>query len=84
MLYANHLWCDDFRQAVQHQLDGEDLSDGVRRSMREHREACPSCCEFHDRLLQVAVVSGELVPPKEYEAGDDIELWKKIINGVTK
>ncbi len=82
MLYTDRLWCEDFRAAVQQVLDGANLAVPVRQGMRAHREACPACCEFHDRLVQVAALSEDLLPPAEYEAENDVELWKKIVKTV--
>lgn len=76
------LWCDEFRKAVQQRLDGEPLVDSLARGMREHREACPPCCDFYDHLVQLSAVTEDLLPPPEYEPTDGIELLNKIVNGV--
>lgn len=76
------LWCDEFRKAVQQRLDGEPLAAHLARGVREHREACPPCCDFYDHLVQLSAITEDLLPPEEYEPADGNELLNKIVNGV--
>lgn len=78
------LWCEDFRKAVQQRLDGESLSAALNRGVREHREACPPCCDFYDHLIQLSALSEDLLPPEEYEPADSAELLNKIVQDVNR
>lgn len=81
-MHTKPLWCDDFRKTVQQSLDGEVLTLSTRRAISQHREACPPCCDFYDHLVQIAALSADLLPPREYEPPDDVELLNKIVNDV--
>jgi predicted regulator of Ras-like GTPase activity (Roadblock/LC7/MglB family) len=76
------LLCSEFKLLVQQVLDGQSVSEGYKRRIREHRESCDVCCNFHDGLLGVAALAPEIAPPEEFQSPYASRLWNEIFTSI--
>lgn len=74
--------CSEFKLLVQQVLDGQTVSETYRHNIREHRDSCSICCNFHDNLIGVTALAPEILPPEEFRNRQSSRLWNEILSSV--